>query len=75
MPDALLKIGVNDALSTDYDLANDTGVLAIDEAPKSMLSDLKAPPHLSRDGGKGGYLNGQKLFVFCDTAPSRSTKV
>ena len=67
LPDALLKVGVNGALSTDYDLANDTGVLAIDETTEPMLSDLKATPHLSRDGGKGGYLNGQKLFIFCDT--------
>ncbi len=67
LPDSLLKVGVNRVLSTDFGLAADTGVLAIDDSTESLLANLKSKPHLSRDGGKGGYLNGQKLFVFCDT--------
>ncbi|KAI9805324.1 MAG: hypothetical protein M1833_005777 [Piccolia ochrophora] len=63
----LLSVGVNDELTTDFDLAADTGVLTVDDPDKGALSNIQAVPHLSRDGGKGGYLNGQKLFIFSDT--------
>ena len=39
----------------------------MDPSTKDRLADLRGKPHLSRDGGKGGYLNGQRLFLFCDT--------
>ncbi len=67
LDDSLLTVGVNDKITTGYDLAVDTGIIAVDESTKHLLADLKEKPHLSRDGGKGGYLNGQKLFLFCDT--------
>ncbi|KAI9822028.1 MAG: hypothetical protein M1832_003200 [Thelocarpon impressellum] len=67
LSDDLLKVGVDGALSTQYGLDPDTGVLLVDETTKDLIADLKRKPHLSRDGGKGGYLNGQKLFIFCDT--------
>ncbi|KAI9886856.1 MAG: hypothetical protein M1823_001355 [Watsoniomyces obsoletus] len=67
LDDSLLTVGVNDKLTTGYPLAADTGIIPVDETTKHLLADLKQKPHLSRDGGKGGYLNGQKLFLFCDT--------
>ncbi|KAK5201546.1 hypothetical protein LTR16_002288 [Cryomyces antarcticus] len=64
---SLLYKGVNGDLTTDYGLALNTGNLIVDSTTKNHLKDLKYQPHMSRDGGKGGYLNGSKLFVFCDT--------
>ncbi|KAI9763838.1 MAG: hypothetical protein M1835_007726 [Candelina submexicana] len=58
---------INGDLSTQYGLSLDTGVLEVNETTKPLLSNLKNKPHLSRDGGKGGYLNGHKVFLFCDT--------
>ena len=29
---------------------------------------MKTVPSLSRDGGKGGMVNGTNVFLFCDTA-------
>ncbi|KAI9808799.1 MAG: hypothetical protein M1825_003952 [Sarcosagium campestre] len=63
----LLSVGVNDFLTTGFGLAADTGVVRMDDPDKGAVTSLKFSPHLSRDGGKGGYLNGQKLFIFCDT--------
>ena len=62
----LLSVGVNDALSSTP-ASLDTGVLELDAAMESLLRPLSGTPHISRDGGKGGYLNGQHLFIFCDT--------
>ncbi|KAI9851063.1 MAG: hypothetical protein M1830_006928, partial [Pleopsidium flavum] len=63
----LLNVGVNDLLSTTYPLSLDTGILELNTSTQGLLADLADTPHISRDGGKGGYLNGQHLFVFCDT--------
>ena len=74
---SLLVVGVNGDLSTGYDLSSETGVLQVNMSTQSMLSPLKGTPHISRDGGRGGYVNGQHLFVFCDTgsytAPTSSS--
>ncbi|KAI9786719.1 MAG: hypothetical protein M1816_007860 [Peltula sp. TS41687] len=67
LPNDLLVVGINNALSTSYGIAPDTGSIPINDTTKPLITDLKGRPHLSRDGGKGGYLNGQKLFLFCDT--------
>ncbi|KAI9833349.1 MAG: hypothetical protein M1819_003744 [Sarea resinae] len=67
LPLTLLVDEINGALSTNYSLCPDTGVLMLDKSTESLLSDLTGTPHLSRDGGKGGYLNGERLFIFCDT--------
>ncbi|KAI9813929.1 MAG: hypothetical protein M1826_002362 [Phylliscum demangeonii] len=67
LPGHLLQPVVNEALSADYGLAADTGVLGVKAKANNVLADLQWTPHLSRDGGKGGSLNGQKLFLFCDT--------
>lgn len=63
----LLSVGVNDALSTLYPPSLDTGVLELNASTEGLLKPLSGSPHISRDGGRGGYLNGQHLFVFCDT--------
>ena len=72
----LLTTGVNGDLSTDYPISPETGVLEVNISTQSSLNPLTNTPHLSRDGGKGGMLNGEHLFVFCDTgsySPPTST--
>lgn len=64
---SLLVPGVNGDLTTDYPLSPDTGILDVTPENRVNLTDLDYKPHISRDGGKGGYLNCQRLFVFCDT--------
>ncbi|KAF2105140.1 hypothetical protein NA57DRAFT_71337 [Rhizodiscina lignyota] len=64
---SLLVPGVNSHLTTDYPLSPDTGILEVTPQNRVNLTDLQYKPHISRDGGKGGYLNCQRLFVFCDT--------
>lgn len=72
----LLTTGVNGDLSTSYSISSESGVLEVNTSTQSHLSPLTDTPHLSRDGGKGGMLNGEHLFVFCDTgsySPPTST--
>lgn len=70
----LLKPGINCDLITEYEIAGDTGSLTSNSSPlKDNLVDLSVIPHLSRDGGKGGELNGHHLFTFCDTASFTTT--
>ncbi len=72
----LLTTGVNGDLSTSYAISSETGVLELNASTQSYLSPLTETPHLSRDGGKGGMLNGDHLFIFCDTgsySPPTST--
>lgn len=72
----LLTSGVNSDLSTDYPISPETGVLEFNISTQSYLSPLTDTPHLSRDGGKGGMLNDEHLFIFCDTgsySPPTST--
>lgn len=70
---SLLVAGVNGDLTTGYDMSPDTGVLEVNMSTQPYLSSLKNTPHLSRDGGRGGYLNGEHLFLFCDTGSYTST--
>ena len=63
----LLTTGVNGDLSTDYAISPETGALEVNTSTQSYLRPLTDTPHLSRDGGKGGMLNGEHLFIFCDT--------
>ena len=67
LPSSLLVPGYNAELTTDFPLAEDTGSIVSNNSLVGLLESLKNAPHLSRDGGKGGYLNGQHIFVFCDT--------
>ena len=69
----LLKVGIEGDLSIDYGISLDTGILELNSSTQSLLKNLTDKPHLSRDGGKGGYLNGQNLFVFCDTGSYSTT--
>ena len=63
----LVTTGVNGDLSTNYAISPETGALEVDSSTQSSLTPLTHTPHLSRDGGKGGMLNGEHLFIFCDT--------
>jgi hypothetical protein len=63
----LYTAGVNLDLTTNYDISLDTGVLQVNASTESLLTPVTTSPNLSRDGGKGGYLNGEHLFIFCDT--------
>ena len=63
----LLVSGVDGSLSTAYPMSLDTGVLEYNSSTAPLITSLSDVPHISRDGGKGGSVNGQNLFVFCDT--------
>ena len=67
LADSILVPGINSDLTTDYQIAGDTGTLTSSEL-KVDLDNLSVIPHLSRDGGKGGEINGTHVFIFCDTA-------
>lgn len=75
--DSLLVIGPNSDLTTEYDISPSTGNLQINRSTRPYLAPLQSTPRLSRDGGRGGHLNGQHLFLFCDTGlyttPTSST--
>lgn len=74
LDDDLLKPGINCDLITKFDLAEDTGPLSASSLTGDEdLVDLSVIPHLSRDGGKGGELDGHRIFIFCDTASFTTT--
>lgn len=70
---SLLTVGVNGDLTTGYDISLQTGVLEVNISTQSQLLPLSETPHLSRDGGRGGFVNGQHLFIFCDTGSYSTT--
>lgn len=70
---SLLRVGVNGDLSTGYDISPQTGVLDVNIYTQNALAPLRNTPHISRDGGRGGYLNGQHIFMFCDTGSYSTT--
>ena len=63
-----LQPGINLDLTNKYPLASDTGSWDSETASLATLANLTSTPHLSRDGGKGGEINGTHIFIFCDTA-------
>lgn len=66
---SVLVPGINTDLITEYPMAGDTGVWSDGTLPSDLhVADMKVEPHMSRDGGKGGAINGTHIFVFCDTA-------
>lgn len=65
LPPSKLTPGMDPALTDSYPLSNGTGNHIV--SPDSTLGKLQYAPHLSRDGGKGGVVNGAKVFLFCDT--------
>ena len=69
LAETILVPGINVDLINNYGLASDTGVWTTNDLQGSeQLEDLTVTPRLSRDGGKGGTIDGTHLFVFCDTA-------
>jgi len=70
---SLLTIGPNGDLSVNYDISPNTGALEVNSTTQSSLASLSETPHLSRDGGRGGFLNGEHLFLFCDTGSYTTT--
>lgn len=73
LSDSLLVVGPNGDLTTGYDISLGTGVLQVNRSTQPLLTPLNNTPHLSRDGGRGGHLNGQHLFLFCDTGSYTTT--
>ena len=73
LPSNLLTTGVNSDITTGFGLSPETGALEINSSTQSYLSPLTEIPHLSRDGGKGGMLDGEHLFIFCDTGSYSTT--
>ena len=69
----LLYVGVEGDLSIDYPISRDTGILPLNATMQPLLTELTDTRHLSRDGGKGGLINGEHLFVFCDTGSYSTT--
>lgn len=72
---SLLQAGANGDLSTGYDISPQTGVLEVNMYTQNALAPLRNTPHLSRDGGRGGFINGQHLFIFCDTGSYSTTSL
>lgn len=73
LSDSLLVVGLNGDLTTGYDISLGTGILQVNRSTQPLLTPLNNTPHLSRDGGRGGHLNGQHLFLFCDTGSYTTT--
>jgi len=69
----LLTVGIEGDLSIDYPISMDTGYLLLNTTTEPLLSPLTDTPHLSRDGGKGGFLDGTHMFIFCDTGSYSTT--
>lgn len=73
LPADLLTVGVNGNLTTNYGISLDTGILELNATTQPLVANITDTPHISRDGGKGGYLNGENLFIFCDTGSYTTT--
>jgi hypothetical protein len=65
LPATLLTTTPTSLVSTNYALAALFGVLNV---TGQTLSIIPTSPVISRDGGRGGYINGDQIFVFCDTS-------
>ncbi|KAK5046583.1 hypothetical protein LTR84_007344 [Exophiala bonariae] len=61
----------NESLIRDYAIADDTGSWTEPKLPNPILAEMKSVPQISRDGGRGGSINGTQIFVFCDTKSVR----
>ena len=57
----------------DNPILQDTGNLMLNATTQPLVISLADIPHPFRDGGKGGVLNGQYLFVLCDTGSYPTT--
>lgn len=59
---------VNVGLIDHYPLASDTGSWTENDAGSLPISNMVVVPRISRDGGRGGNVNGTNIFIFCDTS-------
>lgn len=64
----MLEVGINIDLITNFPLAPDTGSWTDSDSSSFGISTMKVKPRLSRDGGRGGKINGTNIFIFCDTS-------
>lgn len=64
----VLEANINIDLITDFPLALDTGSWTSSDSNGLSVSQMKVMPRLSRDGGRGGNINGTNIFIFCDTS-------
>lgn len=67
LPKNKLKAGIDTSLSIDYPISDDTGILSLNGSTRSELEPMEDTPRLSRDGGKGGLVGKDHIFIFCDT--------
>lgn len=66
---SILEPGTNINLITGYPLASDTGSWTINDVEAGYKpSSMSITPRISRDGGRGGKINGTSVFIFCDTS-------
>ena len=65
---SMLEAGINTDLINDYPLASDTGTWTTSDLLTQQLATMSLTPRLSRDGGRGGMINGTNVFIFCDTS-------
>lgn len=66
---SILEPGTNIDLITRYPLASDTGSWTINDVESGYKpASMTVTPRISRDGGRGGKINGTNVFVFCDTS-------
>lgn len=65
---AVLEPGVNIDLITSYPLASDTGTWTSYELSTYQPANMTVRPRISRDGGRGGKVDGTNIFIFCDTS-------
>ena len=64
----LLQAGINVDLITGYPLASDTGSWTSTDMSDHHLANMTVTPRMSRDGGRGGKVDGTNVFIFCDTS-------
>lgn len=64
----MLEANININLITDFPLAADTGSWTSSDSIGYTVSEMTVMPRLSRDGGRGGNINGTNIFIFCDTS-------
>ncbi|KAB8356654.1 hypothetical protein FH972_024231 [Carpinus fangiana] len=66
LPTNLLGTGINLGLITNYPIYNGSGTLIVNS--NSVIAPVTQKPFMSRDNGKGGYLDGYQIFMFADTS-------
>lgn len=64
----MLEDSINIDLITNYPLASDTGSWTNSDLGGNPVSEMTVVPRISRDGGRGGNVNGTNIFIFCDTS-------